>query len=115
MPEERMDVLRGFISAKLLEDHPLELHAYMHLLASVLDERLAKMDALVEELGRYVRVHKDKTGENLTDVQDAIRLATEPLKGELSSLQGEIGQLKAAIKEHSLMMLNQNLEQPSML
>lgn len=86
-----MDVLRGFISAELLEDHPLEPHAYMHLLASDLDERLAKMDASVEALGRDVRAHKDKTGENLIDVQDAIRLATEPLRGKLSSLQGEIG------------------------
>ncbi|CAK9329025.1 unnamed protein product [Citrullus colocynthis] len=111
VPEERMDVLRGFISAELLEDHPLEPHDYMHLLASDLDERLAKMDALIEELGRDVCTHMDKTGENLTDVQDAIRLAIEPLRGELTSLQGEIGQLEAAIEERSLMMLNQNLEQ----
>ncbi|CAK9318417.1 unnamed protein product [Citrullus colocynthis] len=37
-------------------------------------------------------------------------LEDQPL-GELASLWGEIGQLRAAIEDHSLMMLNQNLEQ----
>ncbi|CAK9311681.1 unnamed protein product [Citrullus colocynthis] len=40
----------------------------MHLLERDLDETFAKMDALVEELGRDVLELKDKTGKSSTDV-----------------------------------------------
>lgn len=66
--EEWMDVPRGLFAAELLEDHSLRQHAYIHLLERDLDETFAKMDALVEELGRDVLEHKDKMRKSSTDV-----------------------------------------------
>lgn len=89
--EERMDVPQGLFATKVLGDHPLLLHAHMHLLMSDLDTRLANMDATVEGLGRDVCTHQKKVGRSSTSIRDTIRLATQPVWSELALLRGEIG------------------------
>ncbi|CAK9323131.1 unnamed protein product [Citrullus colocynthis] len=109
--EERMDVPWGLFAAELLRDHPLSPYTQMNILAGDLDVRLVNMDVAIQGLWEGVCAHQDKEGVSLTSIQDTIRQATQLVREELVSLRGEVGQLRAAIEEHSLVLMNQNMEQ----